>query len=235
MPQRTSVTAEDLRAECLKTRYKKQLARPDVFPSAENWQYIIERRMTGIGTGLYRKFLVSWLMDEDSRCDYHQAALKYFPQYIAEVEREYALKIVYADIDSCPEASISVIHQAKLFSAQYLLRLLSDTGAPNSRLPFVVSCLTAYQPEYTRQDLQTMRTLLSAVREPDPLGEIRQSRTILGSVTKYICPKGHINDITCNYCHSAGCGLNIYGLTEEQDAIIEEYSHRTEALAALLG
>ena len=76
---KTRISADELRAECLKERYSRQLTRPEVFPSEDNWKYIIDHRMTGIGSGLYRKYLVSWLLDESERCDYHLAALKYFP------------------------------------------------------------------------------------------------------------------------------------------------------------
>lgn len=230
---RTSVSADDLRAECLKEKYSRQLSRPEVFPDEEKWQYIIDRKMTGIGSGLYRKYLVSWLTDEKDRCDFHQAALRYFPEYIATVDRKYALRVVYDDIDSAPDASIEVIREARLFDAEHLIALLGDSE--NSRLGFVVSCLCAYQPEYTRADLAAMRNLLAIVRDPDPVGEIRQSKGLLGATTKYICPRGHSNDVSSNYCHVEGCGLNIYGLTEEQDAIIDDFEKRVAALSALLG
>ncbi len=229
---KTIISADELRAECLKERYSRQLVRPEVFPSAENWQYIIEHRMTGIGAGLYRKYLVSWLMDKSERCDYHLAALTYFPEYIAAVNREYALKVVYSDIESAPEASIAVIQSARLFDAPSLIELLGNTD--KSHLNFVVSCLSAYQPEYTQADLADMRTLLAAVQNPDPIGEIRQNKTILGSTTKYICPNGHINDVENNYCHVETCGLNIYGLTEAQDDIIDEFVRRLDVLSTLL-
>ncbi len=229
----TKITAEDLRAECLKVRYSRQLPRPEVFPSDENWQYIISRSMTGIGAGLYRKYLVSWLMDESDRCDYHNAALQRFPEYMLAVPREYALNVVYGDIDSCAQATKHVIIESKLFDARRLMELLGDEDTP--RIGFVVECLCAYQPEYTAGDLAAMKMLLAALRDPDPFGEITQSRGMFGQTTKYICPHGHVNDVSEEYCHVEDCGLNIYGLTREQDAMIDEYETRVKALAKLLG
>lgn len=228
---KTRISADELRAECLKERYSRQLTRPEVFPSEDNWKYIIDHRMTGIGSGLYRKYLVSWLLDESERCDYHLAALKYFPDYAAATDRSYILKVVYGDIKSAPAATIDVIEKALLFDARTLLGLMSDT---EPHTPFVVECLKAYQPEYTLNDLYDMLTLLAAVRDPDPLGEIRQSKGLLGSSTKYICPNGHVNDADSNYCHAESCGLNIYGLTAEQDAMIDDFEHRIKALEAML-
>ncbi len=230
-PLKTSVTAEDLRAECLKERYSNQLVRPEVFPSVENWQYIIERKMTGIGGRLYRKYLVSWLMNGSMRTDFHIAALEYFPKYVTAVDRSYALDVVYSDVDSCPQATIAVIEQAQLFDAKKLLEILNTDG---NHLSFVVDCLVAFQPDYNSDDLADMRRLLSAVRDPEPLGEIRTTRNVFGQSEKYICPRGHVNDANQNYCQSDDCGLNIYGLTAKQDEVIDDFERRINALGNLL-
>lgn len=227
-----TVTAEDLRAECLKERYTRQLSKPEVFPSAENWEYIISRRMTGIGAGLYRKYLVSRLLDVKDRCDYHMAALEYFVKYITCVPRDYAIKVVYGDIDSCPEATTEVIVEAQLFDADSLVNILGDDSS--DRLPWVVNCLKAYQPQYSAHSLQGMKNLLAAVRNPDPVGQIVTTRNVFGQSTRYICPNGHTNDVRDNYCRQPGCGLNIYGLTESQDEIIDEFERRINALEHLL-
>lgn len=225
-----SIIADDLKAECLKQRYTRQLAKPEVFPSADNWKYIIEHRMTGIGSRLYRKYLVSRMIEDKDRCDYHQAALDNFISYIKSVPRDYALKVVYGDIESCPEATIDVIVEAQLFDAPSLLKILGDENTYN--LPWVTECLTAFQPEYNIRDLADMKNLLATVRNPDPVGKIVTSRTLLGQTTRYVCPNGHNNDAHDNYCRV--CGLNIYGLTEAHDNIIDEYETRVNTLEKML-
>jgi len=227
-----SISADALKAECLKERYSSQLSRPEVFPSDENWQYIIGHSMTGIGPGLYRKYIVSWLIDPSERCDYHQAALTRFPEYLSAVPRQYALDVVYADIDSAPGATLDVIHRVQLFDAPRLLGLLADEECP--RVGFVADCLDAYQPEYTLSDLTNMRTLLGALRDLPPLGKITRTRTLLGQTDRYVCPRGHVNDITDDYCRADNCGLNIYGLTERQDRLVDGYADRVRTLGKLL-
>ena len=156
-----TIDAEDLRAQCLKMRYSRRLVEPEVFPSEQEWEYITGRAMTGIGSSLYRKYLVSWSLPEDERTDIHCSALQWFPQYIATVPRDYALGVVYGDISSCPQATLAVIYKARLFDADMLRDVLHSTEPLSPPLPqgyypltFVVECLDAYQPEYTNDTLE---------------------------------------------------------------------------------
>lgn len=236
-----TIDAEDLRAQCLKMRYSRRLVEPEVFPSEQEWEYITGRAMTGIGSSLYRKYLVSWSLPEDERTDIHCSALQWFPQYIATVPRDYALGVVYGDISSCPQATLAVIYKARLFDADMLRDVLHSTEPLSPPLPqsyypltFVVECLDAYQPEYTNDTLESMRELYRDITDPEPLGRITDSRAIFGGGTKYECPQGHINDAGQEYCIQPGCGLNIYGLRQRHEALIAAFAERIDALAALL-
>lgn len=225
------VTADTLRDECLKERYRRRLANADVFPTAANWQYFIERGMTGIGPGLYRKYLVSNMMAERDRTQYHQAAIRYFAEYLAAVPREYALEVVYSDTESCPDATVRAIIDARLFDAGRLLELLAGDA---SRLSMVVDCLAAYQPEYLVSDVYDMLDLLDAVINAKAVGQIVEMRNVFGGVMRYICPNGHTNSVTDDYCQHPDCGLNIYGLTSHQDEVIAEYRERLDILKRML-
>ena len=170
-----TIDAEDLRAQCLKMRYSRRLVEPEVFPSEQEWEYITGRAMTGIGSSLYRKYLVSWSLPEDERTDIHCSALQWFPQYIAAVPRDYALGVVYGDISSCPQATLAVIYKARLFDADMLRDVLHSTEPLSPPFPqgyypltFVVECLDAYQPEYTDDTLESMRELYRDITDPEP-------------------------------------------------------------------
>ena len=119
------VSAEDLRTELLRRRYAELLAQPEVFPSQANWDFIIEHALTGIGEGLYRKFLVSAVLPEEQRRSPNRIALKEFPRYLQAVPRAYAIEVVYDDTVSAPEATRKIVEDCELFDAPAISGLVA--------------------------------------------------------------------------------------------------------------
>lgn len=233
------VLADTLRAACLEHRYGIQLARPDVYPTDDQWTYIIEQHMGELAARLYRKYLVSWLTPEAERTEYHETTLKRFPQYARTIgedpeRRQRIIDAVYADITSSPDATARVIIDARLFDAPTLLDILHHTPADEpDPVPFVARAAVAYQPEYSAADLDDMRLLDDALNNLSPLGEIRSQRGLFREEKKYICPKGHSNDISVEFCDHPGCGLNIYGLNKTEADAIEDYHIRVSILGSM--
>lgn len=223
------ITADRLQSELLRIRYRELLAKPEVFPSEKNWQYIIGHAMEGIGHELYRKYLVSWLMPEAQRSEFHTIALREFPHYIAAVRRDYALDIVYGDTDSAPDAFASLVNGHQLFCASKIRRLLQD-----GNLTAVFGALGAFQPEYTISDLREMRALERQLQNMPALGRIEQRRTMFSTEERYICPNGHSNPSDEVFCRDTSCRQNIYGLTPSEDEAVKAFSAKVATLSALL-
>ena len=95
--------------------------------------------------------------------------------------------------------------------------------------------LTAYPPQYPRPDREATRQLLSRLRHLPEEGEMADGCGLLRREIRYICPAGHVNAAEAEFCTHSGCGLNIYGLTQEQEQAVDDFEKRVEALAALLG
>lgn len=172
-----AVTADELIAAERAERYRQQLDRPDVYPSAANWDYIIAYRMATLAPLLYRKYLMSCLTDEKIRTDYHELALEKFIPYLGAIDRADALDAVYGDVTSAPDSTLELIDRARLFSAPHLLAVLNGAGVTGSgsgedddehdSVAFVVDCLGTYQPEYNAHDLPAMQALFNAVKNAD--------------------------------------------------------------------
>lgn len=226
---RFMVTSDELKAECLKRRYRELLAKPDVFPSQSNWDYIIDHRMTGVGEGLYRKYLVSWLLPESQRCDYHEMALKEFPRYLKTVPRDYAMDVVYGDVVSSRSAFVSVVEECELFDCGRLFGL-----AESGDYALVVDLLGAFQPEYDGDDLDAMRSLVGFLEDRNNEGLVVRNRGMFKSEDRYVCPAGHSNPADVVFCGHDGCGLNIQGYTEAQVRAIADFRLRISALQSLL-
>lgn len=209
-------------------KYRRQLERPEVFPSAENWDYITENAMYILADVLMRKFVVSWMTPESQRSDYHDVALERFAEYLRVIPRECAVDAVYADIHTAPEAVLYLVHEARLFDARALLALLEN--AENA--PFVCDCLDAFQPRYMPADLQAMQRLHRALLDLPDTGEIRESRSIFGREMRYVCANGHSNPADCQFCRT--CQIDISGLTPDNVNNISRLETRIRLLPDLL-
>lgn len=229
VPEMT-VSCEALNAECLRRRYARLLEKPEVFPSEANWKFIIENRMGGIGHLLMRKYLVSWLMPDDKRSVYNTLALRYFPEYLAAVDRSYALRLVYEDIESAPEAFTKLVRELKLFDARELRRMIEERGA----VELALTVLDVDQPYYTAGDARAMRALLGVLRSLPKLGRVEERHGLFSHEMRYYCPAGHSNPTGEAFCTHSGCGLNIYGLTREQADAIDIFAEKLDALDSLL-
>lgn len=225
----TPITDDELRAACLEERYENRLAFPEVFPSVEQWRYIIEFKMKTLAGRLYRKYLVAWLTPKAERTAFHTAALENMAAYLSAIPRENAVKAVYSDVTSAPDGTLALIDECRLFDAKELSRLIDE--GQNS---FVADAINTYQPEYTDEDLLLMSDLAVLLQNLPALGEVRSVRGLFRDETKYVCPNGHANSPDTEFCSEPDCGLDIFGLTEDQHKNISNYSHRVKVLRRLL-
>lgn len=225
----TSVSAGELEAECLRRRYASLLGKTEVFPSENNWEYIISWKMPGLGPILYRKYLVSVLMPLDQRSIYHTLAIKNFPRYLECIPREHALDTVYSDHTSAPGAFIELVKSCRLFDADRILAIAMSGATATA-----ISLLDAFQPDYDRTSEAAMRHLYQHLTALPEQGHIETRRSLLGSDTRYICPNGHTNKADSRYCSREDCRLDIHGLTAEENKAIDDFGLRIEALSSLL-
>lgn len=223
----TEITAEQLIVAERTVRYGRQLERPEVFPTAENWQYIIDNAMSPLVRQLYRKYMVSTHTPRGERSDFHELCLKNFPQYLKVINREDALEAIYDDMTTAPEASIKLVIECQLFDAERILNLMDDGDVLTA-----IACLEAYQPTYTYADLAPMRHLAHAVQDLAPVGTIKKVRGIFGSEVKYICADGHTNPSGTEFCET--CGRDINGLDRTLRATADAYISRVHTLEKML-
>ena len=226
---RFSVTADELKIECLRRKYCELLSQPDVFPSEENWDCIITNRMNGLGEGLYRKYLVSHLLDEDKRCDFHMLALRNFPRYIMCVDRSYALDVVYSDPYTDHDAFVDLIYNCRLFDCEHIGKLID-----NGHHDLAADLLGAFQPEYDGDTIDGMQFLLAKFDRLPLLGTIELHRGLFKAERRYICPDGHSNPQDAIFCREDGCGKDINGLSEHQRLEIENFAERIKILREML-
>ena len=224
-----TISSAELKAEIMRRRYAELLRQPEVFPSAENWNYIISNAMHGLGPQLYRKYLVVLSLDENLRCDYHHLAISEFPVYLRTVDRSYALETVYSDHSSDTDAFRSLVYDCELFDAGRIASLVEEGD-----VRLAVSLLDAFQPSYDGDDVDSMRYLAGLFTRLPETGFMEERRGLMGRQVRYICPAGHKNPESEHYCRHEDCGLDIYGLTSEDHDRIEEFNRRISILQEML-
>lgn len=217
------ISADQLIVAERSVRYARQLDRPEVFPTADNWQYIIDNAMSMLALKLYHKYLVSIHTPAAERSDFHELCLLNFPQYLKVIERETAIDTIYSDLTTAPDDSVKLIIDCKLFDAQHILDVMD-----NGDVLTAIACLDAYQPTYTYNDLRDMRALADAVQDLAPVGSIKKVRGIFGSEIKYICADGHTNPSGTEFCET--CGRDINGLDRHLRATADAYISRVHTL-----
>lgn len=228
LPDVSSVSAEQLIAGERAESYRRQLERPDVFPSKNNWTYIIDNRMESLAQSLYRKYLMAWLTPETDRSDFHDLAIEMMLEYLKVIDRKCAVSTVFDDITTAPDASLHLVDSCRLFDAVTLMKVLHRGGS----VGFIADCLNCYQPSYTDDDLHDMRSLLRQMQQLPAVGCVEDKHSIFGHDLRYICANGHSNSSNQEFCSQ--CGENIQGLTAENVAAIDRFDKRIAVLTNLL-
>lgn len=227
--RRFSVTAHELKVESLRRKYIRLLSQPDIFPSEENWDFIYANRMGGLAKGLYRKYLVAKLLDEKTRCDFHNLAIEKFPDYLKIIDRNEAIAAVYSDSETDRDAFVELIYKSDLFDAESIGNLI-ESGHPD----LAAELLDAFQPEYDGDDIDAMQFLLNKFDTLPSLGSIELHKGMFKTERRYICPDGHSNSHDVIYCQYDQCGKDIKGLTKENREAIDRFVERINILRELL-
>lgn len=220
------ISAEELRNEEIRLVYRQHLERPDIYPTRQNWEFIIHNHLSGLATLLYHKFLISLTVDDNDREDLHDVAIEMFPQYIKGVDRREAIDALYSDVQTNSIVTAQLIRENRLFDAPALMGLLS-----RCEKEFVAEVIDCFQPEYTVDDLRDMQLLANRIDALPRSGRIEHRSGIFSSSEKYICPNGHSNPADVEYCTT--CGLNARGFTDGQEKRIQTFTARIDVLRSM--
>lgn len=223
-----TISFETLQAEELRLKYKELLKAPSVYPTIANWEYIILNKMEGLGDLLYNKYKSALQIDEDDRDELHSIAIDKFPEYLNSISFEYAADIVYSHLED-GDVAINLIRECYLFSAKHIAQSISQSHNLQ-----VLDVIDVYRKNYDEFEYRAMINLNSILENLPQLGRIENVRGLFSSSTKYMCPNGHVNDISAQYCTHSNCGLDCYGLNKNQSERIERFRHRLKALENLI-
>lgn len=225
-----TISAKELNAELLKRKYAQLLKNEEIYPSQNNWDYIIEHKMHELSHLLYQKYLSALDIAEDERKSNHNDTITMFPKYLQSIERSHAIETIYNDTSTNTSATVDLAIRLDLFDFDGILDMIDrkEAGA-------AAQMLMALKPTYSANDIDDLNDLLEEFYQLPNLGRIDESalNLFLGE-RKYICPNGHTNNDVVEFCTYEDCELNIKGLTRHEVDCIDEFAERIKVIEELL-
>lgn len=173
--------------------------------------------------------LVSLYIKYASNESYRSQSIEYIEKIIDQMPYEESCNIIYDKIvlNGC---LFKLIKFAKLFNPEKVLKIIK------SDLHLGVKFLAYDKKRYNVKDLSFMKEIQDILDNLPDLGKIE---TVKGGMfgkesLKYICPKGHKNDVNNEFCTTCDCWMNIKGLTQQEVGIVNNFRNKVSILENLL-
>ena len=220
------VYADQLSAEYQKRDLIARLEDGELL-SPEDWSFLSTHPVNEAAPLLLDKYLL--LPSTPNSEDEIQLAQNMSP-YLNRLDKEMAIQLVSERIDKNTDEVIKLICSCNLFDAG-LVTSLFKKGEVNT----AIKLLDANKESYASQDLLSMKEIVVLIDHLPEEGKIEIVKGVFSKgEEKYICPHGHKNPATNEFCQEYGCGINIKGLTRFQLKKIDAFKLKVQSLDALL-
>lgn len=220
------VSCDSLQKQIHKTTIVNRL-RAKTFPSEATWDYLFRNPIDDIFAPLLT-FYIEAIKKEICSLSAQDVLLKErFPIYCGLVDKTVAEQELYAQLPQSIVAVSPLIIENHLFAPEHIIELLN-----NHFVSEAISCLSADKDYYTEADLALMRQIVGLLQSLPDEGEVKEVKGMISTKPKYVCPNGHKNDSTVEFCST--CGLNKQGLTERQVSMIKRFILKVDSLEVLL-
>lgn len=219
------ISAEYLMSERLKRKYLQRFA--ENHPTSEDWEYILSHDMPELADVLYKAFISSNFKEVDYEAG--KVTQQNFPIYLSKLDYDKAVKVVYADVETAPRTSSSLIKNLNLFHAASIFQLIKK-----NRYDIAIGLLDSDKATYTKDDLLDMKAIVEDFNNLPNVGSIQMVKggLLQKDSEKYICPNGHKNPSDTDFCIE--CGKNIKGLTQREMDAIADFAEKVEVLDQIL-
>ena len=153
---------------------------------------------------------------------------KNIPTYLSKCNSDIVSDALYSRLYSDSNNIFDLIGVLKLFSPKHIYNMFAENNITQA-----IMCLALEKKYYSTEDIKDMNQIVTFIDGLPDLGKIDTVKGLLSKAKeKFICPNGHNNDLPDTYCSQ--CGMNIKGLTQSENDIINEYKHRLSILSSLI-
>lgn len=226
------VSSATLEQEITKRLIQNELQRNEL-PSEKEWGYLLNYPIEELTEQLLDFYLKAKSSSSTNIYFKNQGVLiASFPNYLALLDRRPLEDLLYKRLVNNEVSIIKLLKSTDLFSPEKVIDLIKN-DKPN----LAIKCLQIQKGNYSHRDLKLMQEITVLFDNLKDLGKIEVIKGVLGKgKEKYICPKGHKNDLDVKYCQHAGnftCGLNIKGLSQEEVRKINLFKIKVESLNSI--
>jgi uncharacterized protein YbjQ (UPF0145 family) len=230
----TIVSNEKLEKELARRSILSNL-QSNILPSEEDWIYLFNNPIEEISGVILNKYLSLIGTTNFDLSQRGELMLSNTPNYFMTINNDLAIDELYSNIVEKPQPVIEIIKKCKYFSTKKIIELIEI-----DHISIAVDCLSADKEYYSKSDLDQMQEIINLIDNLPHKGKIDMVKGILGkSKEKYICPKGHSNDVETEFCaatsnyNSVECNLNIKGLTQVEVKHIENFRKKVNSLQSI--
>lgn len=197
----------------------------------EDWYFLHQNSNSKISEKVLNRFINSYGdMTYSADSNSGKNFLNNVSNYFSAIEREEAIEILYPEIFENSEKIVEIIRTNQLFSPEKILEVLKK-----GEFKIAINYLNIDKKNYSKDDLSKMIEIIEHFDKLEDKGSIKATKSLLGKdKEKYICPNGHSNEITSEFCETHNCSQNIKGLTKTQVEKINEFKNKVETLRYLL-
>ncbi len=223
-------------ADALNKEYLKKMLTNNInlgaYPSEEEWNLLAVYDVSEISDKLFDLYLLTSKKSTDMMGEKGKLLFKNFPQYYLRLNKNLQIDLAYSKLNGTNDkAVVDLIISNKLFDAKSIIEVVK-----NNKIDIAIELLESDKDYFTDKDVILMKDLADTIANISDKGKIELVKGLFSKgEEKYICPRGHKNDIEAKFCCEYDCGLNIKGLTKSQVNCINRFLVKIEALQELLG
>ena len=222
---RDSVSLEQLQNEQLK-REIISLLESKALLNKNHWEYLFSNPTNEIADLLLIYFNI---YSQQYLSEFEKNIVNNTMAYFKLIDYDYAINLLYADLNEKTDIKILIIKDAELFSPIKIIELLDQ-----NQIKIAIKCLETNKETYNKDDLDNMKIIINKLDNLPQTGKMEKSKGMFSSKDKedFICQNNHKNSSNIEYCET--CHLNIFGLKEKEVQIINNFKQRAEALECLI-
>lgn len=198
-----------------------------IWPSSKDWDFMQVNDIPDIAPILLDRYL-GINKENNSYSDNVEILLKQFPLYFSNISPEIAKDLIYDRIKGSPDKCIKLIFDNRLFDATYIAKLI-DIG----QIDISIRLLECHKDYYSEDDISLMNNIINKLGSIPDKGRVEDIKggILSKSGERYICPNGHKNSKTSEFCTVENCELNIKGISRAQNHTIERFIIKTKVLS----
>ena len=200
-------------------------------PTQDDWIYLLNNPIEEISSQILERYLnnIQYINNNEVGNEL-KLLFSNTTNYFKSLNVEIATNILYEKLKEKQVPVFKIIEDNNLFIPSKIIELIESDN-----ISLAIDCLSANKDFYSNNDLKQMGQIIEILENLSEKGKVESVKGILSKAKdKYICPNGHTNDVTSEFCGNENCRLNKKGLTPKNLKQIESFKLKTDSLSSLM-